>query len=85
MRIFLRDENPELMDRYLNQGIFRSVPVFVFFDEHMNELGRFIERPRWLHDYLERRRVELFWQLRAQHRAEWQQATIDEIRGMLKR
>src|SRR2546426_6243886 len=44
MRIFLRDRNPDLMDQYLNQGIYRSIPVFAFFDESMNELARFIER-----------------------------------------
>jgi hypothetical protein len=44
MRIFLRDENPELMDQFLKGGVYRSIPVIVFFDEHMNELARFIER-----------------------------------------
>jgi hypothetical protein len=43
-RIFLRDANPDLMDQYLKNGLYRSIPVFVFFDEHMNELARFIER-----------------------------------------
>ena len=43
-RIFLRDENPDLMDQYLKDGKYRSIPVFAFFDEHMNELARFIER-----------------------------------------
>ena len=44
MRIFLRDENPDLMDQFLKSGLYRSIPVFAFFDEHMNELARFIER-----------------------------------------
>jgi len=44
MRIFLRDENPDLMDQFLKEGLYRSIPVFVFFDEHMSELARFIER-----------------------------------------
>ena len=43
LRIFLRDENPDLMDRYLKRGRYRSIPVIVFFDEHMTELARFIE------------------------------------------
>lgn len=43
-RIFLRDANPDLMDQYLKNGLHRSIPVFAFFDEHMNELARFIER-----------------------------------------
>jgi hypothetical protein len=44
MRIFLRDENPDVMDQFLKRGLYRSIPVFVFFDEHMNELARFIEQ-----------------------------------------
>jgi Thioredoxin len=44
MRVFLRDENPDLMDQFLKNGVYRSIPVFAFFDEHMNELARFIER-----------------------------------------
>jgi len=44
MRIFLRDANPDLMDQYLKQGLYRAIPVFALFDEHMNEVARFIER-----------------------------------------
>ena len=44
MRIFLRDENADLMDQFLKNGLHRSIPVFAFFDEDMNELARFIER-----------------------------------------
>ena len=44
LRIFLRDENPDLMDQFLKDGRHRSIPVFAFFDENMHELGRFIER-----------------------------------------
>ncbi|MGH7396879.1 MAG: thioredoxin family protein [Candidatus Rokuibacteriota bacterium] len=44
MRVFLRDENPDVMDQYLKRGQFRTIPVFVFFDEQMNELARFMER-----------------------------------------
>ena len=43
MRLFPRDANPDLMDQYLKQGRYRSIPVFAFFDEHMNEVARFIE------------------------------------------
>jgi hypothetical protein len=43
MRIFLRDENPDVMDQFLKRGLHRSIPVFAFFDADMNELARFIE------------------------------------------
>lgn len=45
LRIFLRDQNLDLIDQYLNEGKHRSIPVFVFFDQQFNELGIFIERP----------------------------------------
>jgi hypothetical protein len=44
MRVFLRDANPDVMDRYLKRGLYRTIPVFVFFDEGMSELARFVER-----------------------------------------
>ena len=43
LRMFLRDANPDLMDQFLKNGLHRSIPVFAFFDEEMNELARFIE------------------------------------------
>ena len=47
LRVFLRDANPDVMDRFLKRGVYRSIPVVAFFDEEMNELARFIEeRPR---------------------------------------
>ena len=45
LRVFLRDENLDIMDQYLKSGEFRSIPVFVFFDQEFNELGYWIERP----------------------------------------
>ena len=45
VRIFYRDENLDLMERWLNQGKFQSIPVFVFFDQNFRELGHWIERP----------------------------------------
>jgi len=44
-RIFYRDQNPDLMERWLNEGKYQSIPVFVFFDENFRELGHWIERP----------------------------------------
>ena len=43
-RVFLRDENPDVMDAYLKRGLYRSIPVFVFFDDEMRELARFVEQ-----------------------------------------
>jgi Thioredoxin len=45
VRVFLRDQNLDLMDQYLKEGQFRSIPVFAFFDRDFKEIGHFIERP----------------------------------------
>jgi thiol-disulfide isomerase/thioredoxin len=45
LRVFLRDQNEDLINQYLNQGVYKSIPVIVFFDQNMRELGHFIERP----------------------------------------
>ncbi len=45
LHVFLRDQHEDLINQYLKEGKFKSIPVFVFFDEQMRELGRFIERP----------------------------------------
>jgi thioredoxin family protein len=44
MRVFLRDANPDVMDQYLKRGLYRTIPMIVFFDEQMNELARYMER-----------------------------------------
>jgi hypothetical protein len=44
LRVFQRDKT-DLIDSYLNQGQYKSIPVFVFIDSDWNELGHFIERP----------------------------------------
>ena len=43
LRVFLRDQNLDITDCYLNNG-YRSIPVVVFFDSNWNEIGRWIER-----------------------------------------
>ncbi|MGH7319521.1 MAG: thioredoxin family protein [Candidatus Rokuibacteriota bacterium] len=84
LRVFLRDRNPDLMDQYLNQGMFRSIPVFAFFDDQMNELGRFIERPPAVTEYMEKKQLELRRAMREEMKKEWRQAAVDEITALLK-
>ena len=45
LRIFKRDDHLDLMDQYLKDGEFRSVPTFVLYDADWNELGFYNERP----------------------------------------
>ena len=63
LRILLRDQNNDLMQQYLNQGKYESIPVFVFFDDAFNELGVFTERPATVTE----RRAEQRKQIHAEH------------------
>lgn len=60
LRVFLRDQNLDLMDQYLKDGQHRSIPVFVFFDQDFNELGHWIERPAKMSELQGEMRTKLF-------------------------
>ena len=60
VRIFYRDQNKDLMAPYRNEGKYESIPVFVFFDDHFREIGRFIERPKSVTELRARKRREIF-------------------------
>ncbi len=60
VRIFYRDQNPDLISRWLNQGKFQSIPVFAFFDQDFHELGHWIERPASVTELRARKRKEIF-------------------------
>jgi thiol-disulfide isomerase/thioredoxin len=60
LRVFLRDQNEDLINQYLNQGKYKSIPVIVFFDQNMRELGHFIERPAAQTEETTRARNEFF-------------------------
>lgn len=62
VRIFARDKHLDLMDQYLSEGTFRSIPVFVFFDDNFDEVGRFIERPASVTARRQHLRQELYVQ-----------------------
>ena len=84
LRVFLRDKNADLMDQYLNQGMFRSIPVFAFFDENMNEVARLLERPAKITEQLEKKMLEVRRSMRAENLEQWRQDVAGEVRTLLK-
>jgi hypothetical protein len=75
VRIVSRDDNPDLMDSHLNRGEFRSIPVMIFLDAEMNEIGHFIERPESVTELRGRKRQELY----AEHPEFGTPATLSEL------
>jgi Thioredoxin len=62
LRVFLRDQNEDLMNQFLKEGKYKSIPVVAFFDDDFNELGRWIERPSSVTELREKKRQELYAQ-----------------------
>ncbi len=96
--VFSRDDNLDIMDRYLTDGK-RVIPVFVFFDEKGQEIGRFIERPQGARDFLareteqhkglseEERQKAMYGvrtRLRKLYKTQFRDETIREIRRILE-
>jgi hypothetical protein len=59
VRYAQRDSTPYI-DRYLNKGQYKSIPVFVFLDENFNELGAFYERPESITKLRADKRTEVY-------------------------
>ncbi len=92
--IFPRDQNLDIMDRYLTGGI-RIIPVFVFYDESGAEIGRFVERPAGAHAFMDEARRSLeglpeeeqkrrMYKARADLRKKYREGLRDETIGEIK-
>jgi hypothetical protein len=50
LRIFLRDQNPDIMDEFLsNEGKSRAIPIFAFYTGDMQYITHFTERSATAH------------------------------------
>ena len=50
LRIFLRDQNPDIMDEFLSgEGKSRAIPVFVFYTDDLHYITHFTERSESAH------------------------------------
>lgn len=64
LRIFLRDQNPDVMDEFLsNNGKARAIPVFVFYTEDLQKITHFTERSASAHAGLSKAMGEVKTQL----------------------
>ena len=99
LRIFPRDENHDIMNEFLKEGKYMSIPVAVFYDQGHEYICHWIERSAAAN----REQGEIEAAIRSedpdisdqdfgrQRRArtaaragDWQNATVDELVGMLR-
>jgi hypothetical protein len=52
LRFFERDQNKDMIQPYLKDGQFESIPVYVIYDKDHREIGHFIERPKLANEQL---------------------------------
>ena len=83
LRIFPRDQNHDLMNRYLKDDQFMSIPVFVFFDRDWREVGHWIERSRRLDRIMREEGTEAYRKAIREDRAEFRQEVVNELRALL--
>lgn len=60
LRIFLRDQNLDIMDLYLKEGKYRSIPVVALFDADFQPIGHWIERPQSVSALMDEMRREIY-------------------------
>ena len=84
VRIFRRDKYPDMILPYRKDGLYQSIPVFVFFDRDFNELGSWIERPVAATRMIDEESLKLRRRLREEHKDDWRLATLREIVDLLK-
>lgn len=83
LRVVQRDENLEIMDQYKNQGLYRSVPTFIFMDENLNEIGTLKERAESMSQVMEAEQLKVRRALRDQYRDEWRKEMARELRTVV--
>jgi hypothetical protein len=83
LRIILRDQHPEVMERYLTGGS-RSIPIVIALDERMQEVGYWGPRPRVLQAWVMANRqtmpkAELYPEVRKWYARDRGETTIREV------
>ena len=57
IKILYRDENLDIMDKYLTNGT-RSIPIIIAFDQNMKELAKWGPRPKALMNYFQELKLQ---------------------------
>jgi hypothetical protein len=90
MRVVKRDENPELMDRYLT-GPSRSIPLAVALDAGFRPVGRWGPRPTELQEFVLREKAggvrptgEIYRDVRQWYARDRGETTIREVLAILR-
>ena len=87
-RIFKRDENPDIMDRYLTDGS-KAIPYLVFMDDALNEIAQWGPRPAECQAIMRNNKGkismdEIYPKMRAWYKSHGNGPLVQEIRTVLE-
>jgi thioredoxin family protein len=87
LRILQRDENPELMNRYLTNGA-RSIPIVIVLDEDYQEIGHWGPRPVELQSWVMANKATLpkeerYKEIRRWYARDHGESTIREVSALM--
>jgi hypothetical protein len=85
VRIFKRDSHPDLILPYRKDGLYHSIPVFVFFDENFKEIGNWVERPALATKVIDEESLNLRRRLREENKVVWREETIKELLDLVSK
>jgi len=83
LRVVQRDENLDIIDQHLNQGIYRSVPCFIFLDENHQEIANLKERAESMARVMEQEQLEVRRRLRDQYKEPWRAEMLREFKEVV--
>ncbi len=83
LRVVQRDENLDIMDQHLNQGIYRSVPCFIFLDENYQEIANLKERSEDMTRVFEAEQLAVRRRLRVENKEPWRAEMLREFKNVV--
>jgi hypothetical protein len=83
LRVVQRDENLDIMDQHLNQGIYRSVPTFIFLDENYQEIANLKERAEDMTRVFEQEQLNVRRRLRDEYLLPWRAEMLRELKQVV--
>jgi hypothetical protein len=98
LRVFPRDKNPDIINEFLNQGKFMSIPVIVFYTKDLKHICHWIERSEvanremaQIREQIQKEKpsatqqefMEALRQRMTGKQPEWQKSSVVEMRRML--
>ena len=79
VRVFRRDQYPDLILPYRKDGLYHAIPVFIFYDQDFKELAHWVERPAEATRVIDAESLQLRRRLREEYKDEWRKDTVAEI------